>query len=195
MLFTELQVVNACSQVGPRHGFDAALVAGICRQECQKTAMGLYDAHVVRKEQNYYRKYTMPMDLATTSESLLADSWGVPQMMGLSLFECRNKEGESYFEWYFRTIDQGVRNVIKRPMSQFGVVSALDHFPIVLDVQVEWACLWLKTKEKKALESGDFRGERDPLRKMLLLWNGGGNPDYDDEVLEKAAFLKKKYQL
>ncbi len=154
----------------------------MAKQECAKTKDGRFNASVGRLEQGYYSMYVeKKMELASTTEALLATSWGVWQLMGLSLFELK------YFEWYFKNIPSAEwrEKVLYTGHTPLAVTEAINYFAVNLDLQCEYACKLLAVKRNIGEKMQNFKGETDPLRKMLLLWNGGGNLKYDDEVMEK----------
>ncbi len=162
MIFTLSQIKESAKAIAPSFKFDPALIVGIAKQECMKDANGNFDASVSRLEQGFYQNYVAKkMNLATTSEVLLACSFGVWQLMGLSL-------------WELKFID-----------AMTDIPYTLDHFCVDLNLQCEYACGHLATKRDKANKMASFRGETDKERMMLLLWNGGSAPNYANEVLTK----------
>lgn len=174
MDFTKEQVYSACKKIAPQFGFDPDMIYAVCLQEGAKNSGGSFAPDIARLEQAYYRRYTEPQTLATTSEALLAISYGVMQMMGLSLKEC------GYFEWYFNSRAESLKKILKYPLSQFAVPSALDFYCVNLDLMIEYGCKWMDKKRKIA--KGD-------VQLMLQYWNGSAK--YPPEVLEKYAKIKK----
>lgn len=188
MTFTQEEVWLAVKAEAPKVAFDPYLVMAVCEQDCEhRFPVGggkllfdrkRYRSDKARLEQGYYDRYVERQnELATSSEVLLAVSWGVMQMMGLSLKEMQ------YFEWYFQQSDVTFRKVIGSPFSQFAVPSALDHFAVTLSVQVHYGVGWLSTKRRAA--GGD-------MAETLLRWNGGGDPEYADKVLARMPLLKRE---
>lgn len=175
MIIRKEDVLAVCRVVAPKYELDPLLVFAVCLQEGQKTAAGDYDPSVARLEQNYYRRYVERGDRATTTEVLLSASYGVMQMMGLSLLEL------GYFQWYFEQSAVGVQAVLKNPLSQFAVPSALDAYCDDLGWMVEWGTRHLAKKRKAA--AGD-------TGRMLDLWNGDLTGKYRTEVMEKYNKLK-----
>ncbi len=162
MIFTLSQIKEASKAIAPTFKFDPALIVGIAKQESARSSDGGFDASVVRLEQDFYHNYiAKKMALATTSEALLACSFGCWQLMGLSLWELKFFGDERF------------------------IAEQLDHFCIDLNLQCEYACRHLATKRDKANSMASFKGETDKEKMMLLLWNGGGNPNYANEVLAK----------
>lgn len=174
MIFTKEKVFNTCKIIAPKYKFDPKLIYAVCLQEGAKNRKGEFLPDVARLEQGYYRRYTNPMILATTSEVLLAASYGVMQMMGLSLKEA------GYFGWYFENCSEGVKRVIKAPTSQFAIPSAIDAYCTNIKWMIEWGCKWMVTKRDKA--DGD-------TFKMLGYWNGDTSGKYAAEVLNRMEKL------
>lgn len=182
MLFTLEQIQESSKAIAPSFGFEAPLITAIAKQECMQRD-GLFDASVSRLEQNFYSLYVeKKLTLASTVEAQFATSWGVWQIMGLSLYELK------FFEWYFNTVPSAQwKQVLKDPLSPLTVTEALNWFAGHLNSQCEYACKHLATKREKANKLSEFKGEKDKQRMMLLLWNGGGDPQYDDKVLSKVG--------
>ena len=163
MIFTLSQIKEASKAIAPAFKFDPALIVGIAKQECMRDKDGNFDASVTRLEQNFYQNYiAKKMNLATTSEALLACSFGVWQLMGLSLWELK------FFD---------------NPLA--AIAPRLDAFCVDLNLQCEYACRHLATKRDIANKMASFKGETNKEKMMLLLWNSGGAPNYANEVLAK----------
>lgn len=176
LIFTKEQVFEACRAIAPLQGFDPLLVYAICLQEGAKGKSGEFFPDRARLEQGYYLKYVEVDDLATTTEVLLAASYGVMQMMGLSLKEV------GYFDFYFKQLNTGMKELLHEPMSQFAVPSAIDAYCESLNWQIEWGCKHLDRKRRAA--GGD-------VVKMLSLWNGDSTGKYAGEVLQKLEQVKR----
>ncbi len=167
MIFTLSQIKEASKAIAPTFKFDPALIVGIAKQESARTPTGDFDASVVRLEQNFYHNYiASKMNLTTTSEALLACSFGCWQLMGLSLWEL------GYFK---RAFVEAVDTIPER----------LDLFCVDLTLQCEFACRHLSAKRDIANKMASFKGETDKEKMTLLLWNGGSAPNYANEVLSK----------
>ena len=173
-IFAKIDVFNACKTIAPKYELDPKLIYAVCLQEGSKNKKGDFEPDVARLEQGYYRRYVEPMILATTSEVLLAASYGIMQMMGLSLKEA------GFFQWYFDHCSGGTRLAIKAPMSQYAVPSALDAYCTNLNWMIEWGCKWMVTKRDKA---------KWDIEKMLGYWNGDTSGKYASEVLERMGKL------
>jgi len=163
-------VKTTIKAIAPKYGVPPNIILGICLQEGARV-QGQWDPSIARLEQGFYRRYTEPLTYATTSEVLLSASYGIMQMMGLSLMEL------GYFEWYFDQLPLGMKNLLERPRSQLAIPSAIDYYCVTVDVMIEWGIKWFK--KKLELACGD-------IPKALQLWNGGGNPNYAKEVLAKT---------
>ena len=172
MNFTKEQIYDQCKKTAPEFGFDPKLIYAVCLQESAKNKDGEFLPDIARLEQGFYRKYVETQNqLATTSEILLSASYGVMQVMGLSLKEA------GYFNWYLNSRPEGLRNILKYPFSQYAVPSALDFYCVNIDLMIHWGCVWMDKKRK--LAKGDER-------KMLTYWNGSSKyPDLIYKRLEK----------
>lgn len=180
MIFTRQQVFQVCQEIAQPFGLDPMLIYAICLQEGEKDeATKHYDPSVARLEQGYYRRYSETRSLATTSEILLACSYGVMQTMGGSLYE------DEFFEWYYNQQSDGEKRRLQGPYSRDAITAAIDDYCIHLDWQIRFGCIHFK--KKLAAVGGD-------TRKALLRWNGGGNLAYDDEVLAKYERVKSGYR-
>ncbi len=178
MTFTQDQVWAVVKKIAPKYALDPYLVMAICQQESAKVKgqPTLYDPAIARLEQGVYARTTSAMDYASTTEVLLAASWGVMQMMGVSLL------GQGFFERRFALLSPSEKVWLAEPMSQYHVVKALNEYDVVLDQMLEEGCQFFK-EQKLDKVGGD-------VAKALLRWNGGGNQQYDDEVLARIPKLK-----
>ena len=177
IMFFPKEIFEQCKITTPEYGFEPELIYAVCLQEGGKNKDGSFAPDIARLEQGYYRSYVEPMTLATTSEVLLSASYGIMQMIGLSLKEA------GFFNWYFDQCTEGMKKLLLQPLSQFAIPNAIDAYCINLKWMIEWGCKWMKTKEKKA--KGD-------TRKMLGYWNGDLSGKYADEVLRKYEKVKKE---
>lgn len=158
-----------CEKIAPQFNFDSKLIYAVCLQEGGKNKDGTFAPDIARLEQNFYRKYVEDeLELATTSEVLLAASYGVMQMMGDSLRQA------DYFKWYFSNMDTRMQEILGHPHSQFCIPNALDAYCVNLEWMIIWGCKWMDIKRKLA------KGNE---RLMLTYWNGSSA--YPDEVYEK----------
>lgn len=171
MNFTRQQVYDACKLITPRYDFEPKLIYAVCLQESDKNKDGSFNPDIARLEQGFYRKYTEPMSLATTSEVLLAASFGIMQMMGESLKEV------GFFEWFFYSqCSPGMQKILGSPLSQFCIPHAIDAYCVNLIWMIDFGCQWLS--QKRNLANGDEK-------KMLGLWNGDQSGNYYNKVMEK----------
>ena len=172
--YTKEKVYASCKIIAPEFGFDPDLIFAVCLQEGAKKKDGSFSPDIARLEQGYYRKYVETQnEIATSSEILLSASYGVMQLMGLSLKEA------GYFQWYFDSRPQGLKDVLKYPLSQFAVPNALDFYCVNLDLMIRYGCIWMDKKRKLA------KGNE---RLMLQYWNGSAI--YPNEVYEKLKTVK-----
>jgi soluble lytic murein transglycosylase-like protein len=166
----KLQVYELCKLAGKKHGFDPILLLAVCQQESN------FNHTEMRLENGFYRKYARPLKFASSTEGLFALSWGLMQTMGLILWE------EGYFKYHFSLHDKSYHEFYKNDnMHEVHVCKAINYYMDNPALQVDWGAKHLTTKRKAT--SGD-------INKMLLAWNGGGNKNYDDEVLEKENKLR-----
>ena len=174
MTFTKEEVFKMCDIEAPKLGLDPKLVFAVCLQEGAKNSSGDFEPDIARLEQGYYRKYVEPGNLATTSEVLLSASYGIMQMMGLSLKEA------GYFQWYFMKQTSEKRARLGHPLSQIAIPTAIDEYCENLEWMIKWGSGWLDSKIKRA--GGD-------VEKGLGLWNGDKTGKYANEVLARLRQL------
>lgn len=175
MIFSQQQVWQAVKSVSAILKLDAHLIMAINEQECQHPNGDLlqYDCSVARLEQGFYARYTRKFEFSTCVETLLACSYSTMQMMGESLRECKNEQGQNYFEWFFSNQAESMQRLYDKPLSPFCVIAALDYYCSDLNVSIWWGSRWFMSKLK--LANGD-------ANQALLRWNGGSNTAYPSEV-------------
>ena len=125
MIFSKKEVRETCNDIAVPYDLDPKLIYAICLNESAKDENGNFDASVARLEQNYYRKYVKKMNLPTTTEVLLSASYGICQMMGLSLWELGYFEGKN-------------------------VQQAIDNYCVNLHDMIDTGCRWFLRKLDKA---------------------------------------------
>ena len=160
MIFTQQYVWNSVKRIAPKYTLDPYLIMAIAEQECEKDKSGDYDASVCRLEQGFYRRYVKNGNRATTTEVLLSASYGIFQMMGMSLLEAGWLEGAD---------------------NPLEVAAALNLYCTDLDSMTRSACVWFTKK----LELSEGK-----TGQALLKWNGGGNLEYDNQVVGRISKLK-----
>lgn len=171
MNFTKEEVFAMCDKIAPKFNFEPKLIKAVCLQEGGKNKKGEFTPDMARLEQGFYIRYVEKKNnLATTSEVLLSASYGIMQMMGLSLKEA------GYFDWYFQQQSDTTQALLVNPLSQIAVVKAIDDYCVNLEWMITWGCKWLDKKRWKA--NGD-------ITKALCLWNGDMTGKYANEVIEK----------
>jgi hypothetical protein len=175
MNFTREEVFEMCNRIAPQFDLDPILVQAICLQESAKNKEGEFTPEVARLEQGFYRRYVEPMSFATTTEILLSASYGIMQMMGLSLMEA------GYFKWWFDQKLLRTQRFLGNHLSEISVPKALNEYCINLEWMIEWGCIHFDGKRKKA--GGD-------VHKALDYWNGDMTGKYREEVLQKYRLLK-----
>lgn len=174
------QVWELCKLIAPQHKFDPYVILALCEQESEKDGRDalIYRPDVARLEQGYYRRYTEKHPFATTTEILLAASFGITQMMGQSLYEL------GWFDEDFARQSENYREHHVAVMSETNVTKALNRYCVDPTQQIEAGCRWLARKRKAV---------GDTPEKYLLAWNGGSNKNYPGEVLARTQGLKKAY--
>lgn len=158
-----------CEKYAPCYGFDPLLVMAIACVESN------YDESEVRLENGFYRKYTRPLTYTTTTEILLAASYGLTQLMGESLREA------GFFSWWLKQQAGDVQTFLGDSLSELAVPKALNEYMLHPEWQVQYGCMWLA--KKKNIAKGD-------TWKTLLYWNG--SPDYPPKVLDIFKKLSEK---
>ena len=128
---TRTEVFDICKQIAPRYDYDPVLILAVCEQE------SAYDHQAVRLENNFLRRYVDPMGFATTVKVLFSTSYGLMQVMGLSLYEMQFFDAPlqvHYNKWVPHLIDQ---------------------FMVDPRSQIEMGCKWLKRKQgTRTLDEG-----------------------------------------
>jgi soluble lytic murein transglycosylase-like protein len=112
-------VYEICKRIAPKYGYDPILILALCEQESS------YDESALRLEQGYYVKYVKPQVLASTVKVMFSASYGLTQLMGMSLYEA------GYFD----------------PVTNKDVAHQLDQYMVQPELQVEYGCKWLKKKQ------------------------------------------------
>lgn len=126
MRLTEEQIFSMCDVIAPKHLLDASLIKAICLQECERNKDGTFAPDIIRLEQNYYRRYVKPLTYQPSTKAMLSASYGVMQMMGLSLLEI------------------GYLN------NEVDMKMDLDKYVESLELQIEWGCRWFLRKLRSA---------------------------------------------
>ena len=177
------QVYELCKTAAPAHGFLPLFFLSLCEQESVNPKDPLDYRHgAVRLENGYEHKYTDPLNFAETTEILLATSYGLTQMMGLSLYET------GFFDWWFTQQTEDVRKFLGEPMSEIAVPKALNQYLVNPAWHVERGAQYLAVKQKAA--------NGDTIR-MLRLWNGDldGTKHYAEQILARFEKLKGIYKV
>jgi len=181
MSFSKEQVFAVCDKLASNYNFEASLIKALCLQEGGKKKDPLskekwaFAPDRARLEQGYYISYVENKQaLATTTEILLAASYGVTQMLGDSLRQLE------FFEWWFSEQLPEIKTLLGNPYSEVAVPKAINWYCEHLQAQVEWGCKWLARKRDRA--HGD-------IVKMLGYWNGDTSGAYANEVLAKQKSL------
>lgn len=120
------KVYELCQRIGPKYGFDPLLILAMCEQESS------YEPTAVRLENGFYRRYVRPQGFAPSTGVLLSASYGLMQVMGLSLHEM------DFF------------NGLTLPGQ---IAEELDKFILDPEQQVGFGCKWLEHKRGR---SGDL---------------------------------------
>lgn len=167
----QVEVQKLCIEIAPEFSIDPTLATAICEQESNY----LHDA--ARMEQGFYKRYTEKDSLATSSEILLASSYGLMQTMGQILRE------HGFFEYFLEINNRTNGLVIKSALSPLAICKGVDWYMERPKEQVSWGCRHFR--KKLDIAKGD-------VRRALLLWNGGGRPTYPDEVLARWTRLGGK---
>lgn len=154
------EVYKLASVIAPHYSLDPFLVLAITEQESG------YSQFALRLEQGYYFKYLRKnANIPQVVKPLMATSWGLMQVMGLSFFEM---------------------NEFKHFTKPQEYVAFFDSYLADPAFQIHAGCRWFL---KKMTLAGD------EIRKALLYWNGGGNPAYPDEVLARRERLKVEFTI
>lgn len=179
----KLEVYELCKKIAPQYRFSPVLITALIEQE------STYMEDAARQEPRFHSKYTKPMNYTAVVETLLATSFGLTQMMGESLrelgyFERADTIPQAIVQWLSNR--PTLMLILKEPwMDSVNVAWRLDWFLNHPNEQVEEGCKWLD--RKRTIAKGD-------IRKALLYWNGGADPQYDDKVLTRFERLKGELQ-
>lgn len=121
---TKDQVKKLCDEIAPKFGFDPKLILAICEQESG------FEPTARRMENGFFRKYIEKRDYNELDELLLSCSYGLMQVMGMSLVEMKLIDiNEIYQELY---------NFLMKPHLQIG-----------------YGCQWLQVKQKQCKNPDD----------------------------------------
>lgn len=167
------EVLKLAEAEGHAQGVDPYLILAVCEQESS------YRHDVTRMEPGFEKRYTDPLSLATTTEILLACSYGLMQTMGLILKEL------GFFEFYrkFHNASVDPLHPLVDPLSEICVVKGLNAYMVRPQWQVQYGTMKLASCIKA--KGGDVTA-------ALLKWNGGGNKAYPGEVLARYDKLNPK---
>ena len=171
-------VYKLCKVEAPKHGFDPILILALCEQESVNPKDPLeYREWICRPEAGYYNKYVEKVyKLATTTEVLFSNSWGLSQMMGDSLYQA------GFFEWYFADQTKKYQDAYGNdPLHEIAVIKALNAYAEHPEWQVEYGCKWLKRK----------MGENPDVDRGLRLYNG--SKEYPPKVRKRERKLRAIY--
>lgn len=192
MIFTDQQIWTVCKKIAPIYKLDPYLILAINEQECEHWVgphdkrvfdVTQYDCGVPRMEPKFYDRYTRDFQYSTVVEALLAMSYGPMQMMGESLRECMNDVKQNYFLWFFASQTSPMKQLLVDPLSPDNVTRAIDYYCATPEVAIDWGCKWFLHYLKMSSDT----------TAALLRWNGGGNQEYPNEVLERIPRLKAKF--
>jgi len=168
-------VLSLCKKYAAPAGIDPLTFLALIQRESS-----FNEAVPPRLEPAFAKRYTFKQDLATSSEVLLACSYGLTQMMGQSLLE------RGYFKYFIGW--HNAKYPLSTPLtifdSQMAICKGVDQYAIEPEWHVEWGVKHFLTK--LAFAKGD-------VHKALQAWNGGGNPHYADEVFTFREQLVKEF--
>lgn len=146
---------------------------------CIKEAEGVpnhpdeFDLSVARLEQGFYRGYVKKENWSTVVEVMLSASYGVTQMMGLSLHE------NHYFEDVFKLLTAENKALYHPagPLDSAFIARRLDEYCVTVDTQIRYTFLHMIWKLRTA-KSENFLSTHPTWRQLPLhwrlarLWNG-----------------------
>jgi hypothetical protein len=167
------QAFELCRIAGQQSGVDPKLLLAIALRESGQNG-GVKDDEA-RLENAFFHRYTRGEGLSTTTAILLAASYGMMQVMGQSLKEM------GYFDFYKGYHNDRNSFQIQDPLSEIGVPKAINAFMVRPPWQFEWGARWFQKK---------LRAAGSNVEHALLLWNGGGNLKYPQEVLAIMETIK-----
>lgn len=187
MTILEPDLWSIVKPVAKRYGLNPYLMLAIAQQECEKNPKNSneYMLDYARLEQGFYRRYTVKHEFATTTEILLAASYGAFQVMGQSLLEL------GWFYDEFQKQSEQYKKFHVNPTGETNIPKALNRYCVSPVEQVDTACRWLDRKIKLLKVDASEQN----WNRILLAWNGGANPSYGESVIARIASLKQKYQL
>ncbi len=161
---TEQEIRPLCEKCAPKYGFDPLLIEAMCDNETHD------DETELRLENGFYRKYVRKLKFASTVEVLFSTSWGLMQLMGISLYEM------GYFEKFKNSLGGAMPGY-----APFDFMRGLDAFMVTPEDQVDYGCRWLRHKMDEA--------KTTDARLGLIRYNGSA--EYADKVLARYDQLKK----
>lgn len=166
------QVYELCKTITPQHEIDSILFLALCEQESS------YNEFAVRLEPKFLDRYiSKQLEYSIPVEALLANSYGLTQMMGESL------RLSGFFKWHLENNVEVSHNKYGGEMSRAHFIIALDNYVNQPTWQIEWGCIWLRKKLVLA---------HDNLDKAFLYWNGGSDPDYPHKIHTREERLRKE---
>lgn len=175
MIFLKNDVYLMCKRVAPIFKFDAKLVFAICLQEGGRTKNGNFKPDMARLEQGFYLRYIEKQNYPTTNEVLYSASYGIMQMMGISLKEV------GFFKWWFNQKSDKAKIYLKSAYSEISIPKAINAYCVNLEWMIVWGTRWLKRKDKRA---------KGNIEKLAMYWNGDTTGKYYKELMKKYNSIK-----
>lgn len=175
MILTKDQAYKLCSKEGIAFKVDPLLIMAIIEQESS------YDTEATRLENAFDTRVRKKYNYATTTEILMGCSYGLMQMLGDSLLAVGYLKSR-----FYEMSAQAQRFYDNDPMHEIAFVKAINGLMVTPEDQVHWGAKWFVDEKLNRLAKGD-------INKALLFWNGGGNPNYPTEVLNRMVGLRAIY--
>ena len=176
------EVWAVTKQVCAERHIDPFLQMAFNEQEADKVPGNalLYDAAIPRMENGFRERYIdHKKNYPTTTAIILASSFGFRQMLGQSLLEL------GWFAADFARQNDAYRTTYNNdPMHYLGIIDAINRYCVDPYQQIAAGVDWYLKKLKIA---GGDQG------KAILFYNGGGRPEYRDELLTRVGPLKLIY--
>jgi len=169
----------ACS-IAAQHSLDPALVCAVVEQESD------WDAHSIRYEPVFRTRYVAPLGLSPTEEIARSMSWGLMQVMGQVARE-HGFTGKFLSALGDPAVGLHIGCVVLANKFAAASRELSDSSPAVPGGSNTLANGASGQRIAAPVSDAVAGSNIALLRRSLLLWNGGANPDYPAQVLARLA--------
>lgn len=175
-------LISLARRIAGAHALDPALVCAVIEQESS------WNPYAIRYEAAFFGRYVAPLytnNKVTASEAWARGfSWGLMQVMGQVAREHGFASAEHPFLSELCDPEQGI-NVGCRVLSAKLALAANDFPRNAARPHVFPSERSESRNPSASLPSSTSSPAPELLTRALLLWNGGGNPNYPAQVLAR----------